>query len=78
MGYSLENSRSTISKLLWVKSNAHQISVSFDQNDSVNKRRKNHCNSLETSFGRDRDSILFKKFKSQKFSKILHNSGYSI
>lgn len=31
MGCSLEDSRITISKLLWIKSNAAQISIAYDK-----------------------------------------------
>lgn len=70
MGCSLENFRITISKLLWIKSNAAQISIAYDKKRIVFILKNTHCNELEISFRKDRDSSLFKNVKSQKFPEI--------
>jgi len=43
-GQSLENYRITISKLLWVKSNADETSVSYDKKLFWLLKKNKHCN----------------------------------
>lgn len=55
-----------ISKLLWIKSNAAQISIAYDQKKKKDYFYffKTHSNQLEILFRKDRDSSLFKNVKS--------------